>query len=341
MRDLWILILALAIGMPAFAWAADGIMAEVDGVAITSEEVEKPIASQLSKLEEEIYNLKRQRLDALINDKLLAKEAAIRQLTVPALLDAEVTSKVGLVTEQEIEKFYQQNKAQIKGDQAQLREQIRAFLQNQKLAATREELLRALRSQAKVVINLKPPPIQRIEVSVQGAPFKGSEKAAVTIVEFSDFHCPYCRRVVPTLVQLETKYGDKIKLVFRDFPIESLHPGATKAHEAARCANEQGKFWPYHDKLFASPPSSSPEVFKGLAKEVGLDAVTFETCLGSGKYQAAIKQDIDDGNRAGVGGTPAFFINGRLVSGAQPLDVFARMIDDELARGVPTQSRAR
>jgi protein-disulfide isomerase len=294
--------------------------------------VEKLLASQLSKLEEQIYDLKRQRLDALINEKLLAKESAKRKLTVPALLDAEVTAKVGLITEQEIEKFYQANKTQIKGEQTQVREQIRAFLQNQKLAAKREEFLKSLRAQAKVVVNLKAPPIQRIEVSVQGAPFKGGEKAAVTIVEFSDFHCPFCQRVVPTLAQLESRYGEKIKLVFRDFPIENLHPGATKAHEAARCATEQGKFWPYHDKLFAGPPRSSPEDFKGLAKEVGLDAVTFETCLGSGKYQAAIKQDIEEGSRVGVGGTPAFFINGRLITGAQPFEAFTRVIDDELAR---------
>ena len=218
-----------------------------------------------------------------------------------------------------------------------MREQIRGHLQNQKLTAKREEFLKSLRSQAKVVVNLKPPPVFRVAVSVDGAPFKGPAKAPVTIVEFSDFHCPFCRRVIPTLAQLESQYGEKIKLVFRDFPIESLHPGAIKAHEAARCANEQGKFWPYHDKLFAGPSSSSPELFKGLAKEVGLDAVAFETCLGSGKYQAAIKQDIEEGNRVGVTGTPAFFINGRLISGAQPLEAFARVIDDELARGAAAQ----
>jgi len=337
MMALRILFIALAIGFPAAAQAAGEVLAEVDGVAITSEEVEKPLGPQLSKLEEQIYNLKRQRVDALINEKLLAKEAAKRSVSIPALLDGEVTAKVGLITEQEIEKFYQDNKAQIKGEQAKAGEQIRAFLQNQKLAAKREEFLRSLRAQATVVVNLKAPPIQRIEVSVQGAPFKGGEKAAVTIVEFSDFHCPFCRRVIPTLTQLESRYGEKIKLVFRDFPIENLHPGATKAHEAARCATEQEKFWPYHDKLFAGPPNSSPEFFKGLAKEVGLDAVTFETCLGSGKYQAAIKEDIAEGNRVGVGGTPAFFVNGRLITGAQPLEAFTRVIDDELARVVAAQ----
>jgi protein-disulfide isomerase len=257
------------------------------------------------------------------------------------LLDAEVTSKVGLVTEQEIEKFYQENKAQIKGEQGQVREQIRSYLQNQKLNAKRDEFLKSLRSQAKVVINLKPPPVLRVEISADGAPFKGPAKAPVTIVEFSDFHCPFCRRVIPTLTQIESKYGDKIKLVFRDFPIEGLHPGATKAHEAARCANEQGKFWPYHDKLFAGPPKSSPEIFKAFAKELGLDVASFETCFDAGKYQADIKKDIEEGNRVGVTGTPAFFINGRLISGAQPLEAFARIIDDELSRDVAVQSGAR
>ena len=335
----WTLLLLIGLSFPLAARAAGDTLAEVDGVTINSEEIEKPLASQLSKLEEQIYNLKRQRLDALINEKLLEKEAAKRKLTVPALLDAEVTSKVRLVTEQEIEKFYQENKAQIKGDDPQVREKIRGYLQNQALQTRREAFIQSLRSQAKIVVNLKPPPILRVDVAVDGAPFKGPAKAPVTIVEFSDFHCPFCRRILPTLAQLESRYGEKIKLVFRDFPIENLHPGAAKAHEAARCASEQGKFWPYHDKLFASPPKSSPEILKGLAKEVGLDMSAFETCFDAGKYQAAVKKDIEEGQRVGVTGTPAFFINGRLVSGAQPLDAFARVIDDELAR-TPAQADA-
>ena len=339
MIGFWTLLLLIGLSFPLAARAAGDKLAEVDGVTITSEEIEKPLASQLSKLEEQIYNLKRQRLDALINEKLLEKEAAKRKLTVPALLDAEVTSKVRLVTEQEIEKFYQENKAQIKGDDPQVREKIRGYLQNQALQTRREAFIQSLRSQAKIVVNLKPPPILRVEVTVDGAPFKGPAKAPVTIVEFSDFHCPFCRRVLPTLAQLESRYGEKIKLVFRDFPIENLHPGATKAHEAARCANEQGKFWAYHDKLFASPPKSSPEIFTGLAKELGLDISGFENCFDSRKYQAAVKKDLEEGNRLGVTGTPAFFINGRLVSGAQPLEAFARVIDDELARN-PVQADA-
>ena len=339
MTALCTLLVVLALSFPITLHAAGDTLAEVDGVGITSEEVEKPLASQLSKLEEQIYNLKRQRVEALINEKLLAKEAAKRGLSVPGLLDAEVTSKVGLVTEQEIEKSYQQNKDQLKGEENSRRDQLRAHLQNQKLATKREEFLKSLRSQAKVVVNLKAPPVLRIAVTVDGSPVKGPAKAPVTVVEFSDFHCPFCRRVLPTLAQLEAKYGEKIRLVFRDFPIESLHPGTTKAHEAARCANEQGKFWAYHDKLFDAPPKSSPEIFKELAKEIGLNASGFETCVNTGKYQAAIKEDIAEGNRVGVTGTPAFFINGRLIAGAQSLETFARIIDDELARVAESGTR--
>src|SRR6266568_691662 len=133
MMIFWMLLFLLGSSFPTAAHAASDALAEVDGVTITSEEVEKSLAGQLSKLEEQIYTLKRQRVEALINEKLLAKEAAKRGVSVLALLDAEVTSKVGLVTEQEIEKFYQENKAQLKGEETSLREQIRAHLQNQKL----------------------------------------------------------------------------------------------------------------------------------------------------------------------------------------------------------------
>jgi protein-disulfide isomerase len=287
---------------------------------------------QISKLEEQIYQLRQRKLEALIGEKLLAAEALKRGIETKALLDAEVTSKVGLVTEQEIDSFYQANKAQLKGEEATLREQIRPYLQNQKLTAQREAFLKSLRSQAKVTVYLKSPPVYRAEVPVEGAPFKGPENAPITIVEVSDFHCPYCKRVQPTLSQILSKYGDKVKLVFRDLPLDQLHPDARKAAEAARCAKDQDKFWPYHDKLMSAGTDASPEKLKAYAQELGLDAGAFEQCLVSRKHQAAVQKDIDEGNRLGVTGTPAFFINGRLLSGAQPVDAFFKIIDEELSR---------
>lgn len=307
-------------------------LAEVDGEAITSEEVEKALGAQLSRLQEQVYNLKRQKVETLIADRLLAREAARRGISVAALLDAEVTSKVGLVTEQEIDTFYQTNKARLKGEEATVREQIRGHLQGQKLTAQREAFLKSLRSQAKVVVHLEPPPVFRAEASVEGAPSRGLARALVTIVEFEDFHCPYCKRVQPTLTQLLSQYSEKVKLVFRDFPIDSLHPQSRKAHAAARCANEQRKFWEFHDKVFAGEADSSPERLNTYAREVGLDLAAFERCLNAGAHDLEIQKDIEEGNRLGVTGTPTFFINGRLLSGAQPVENFVRLIDDELAR---------
>jgi protein-disulfide isomerase len=126
----------------------------------------------------------------------------------------------------------------------------------------------------------------------------------VTSVECSDFHCPFCTRLLPTLAQLESQDGDNVKLVFRDDPIDQLHPAARKAHEAARCADEQGQFWADHDMRFANAPKANPEQLKAYAQEVGLDVAAFEQCFSSGKYQAAVQKDIEEGIRAGVTGTP-------------------------------------
>ncbi len=309
-------------------------------MAITTEEVEKALGAQLMRLEEQIYIMKRQQIEALINERLLEREAKKRGISVSALLDAEVTSKVSLVTEQEVEAFYQANKARLRGEEATLREQIRAHLQHQKLAAQRDAFLKSLRSQARVVVYLKPPPVFRADVTVEGAPLKGPATAPVTIVKFDNFQCPFSKRAQPTLAQLLSRYGDRVKLVHKDFPIDQLHPLARKAHEAARCANEQGKFWAYQDILYVNAPKASPENLKAYAREAGLDVEDFEQCLTSGKYQAAVQKDVEEGTRLGVTGTPTFFINGRLLSGAQPLESFVRIIEEETGavpvRGVPS-----
>ena len=331
---LWALTLVLALSWAAVAQTPvkSEPLAEVDGQVIGTEEVEQALGAPLRKLEEQIYTLKRQKVEALIAERLLAKEATKRGLTVQALLDAEVTAKVGPITEQEIENYYQANKARMRGDEGTVREQIKTNLENQKLAARRAAFLRSLRSRAKVVVHLKAPPVFRAEVRLDGALLKGSATAPVTIVEFQDFHCSFCKQVQPTLEQLLSRYGDNVKLVHRDFPIDSLHPQARKGHEAARCAHDQGKFWAYHDLLYANAPKASPEQLKAYAQEVGIDLPAFEQCLSSGKYQAAVLQDVEEGTRAGVTGTPTFFINGQMLTGAQSLESFVRVIEKELAQ---------
>jgi len=209
---LWAVTFLMALSAAAQPAAKSEPLAEVDGVATTNEEVEKSLGAPLAKLQEQIYTMKRQKVEALIAERLLAQEATKRGVSVQALLDAEVTSKVGLVTEQEIETFYQANKARLQGEEATVREQIRTQLQNQKLAAQRQAFLQSLRSQTNVVMHLKAPPVFRAQVATDGALVKGPATAPVTIVEFSDFHCTFCKRVVPTLAQLESQYGDRVKL---------------------------------------------------------------------------------------------------------------------------------
>ena len=312
--------------------AAGGPLAEVDGVPVTAQEVDKAIGAPLVKLQEQIYNLKRQKLEELINATLLTREARKRGLSVPALLDAEVTSKLALITEQEVETFYEKNKARVPGDPDAARQQIRIHLQNEKITAKKQEYFQLLRSKAKIAVHLEPPPIHRVEVATDGAPFKGSARAPVTMVKFEDFHCPFCKNAQPTVAQVLAKYGNKVRLVHRDFPIDSIHPAARKAHEAARCANEQGKFWRYHDVLYANAPKADVADLKSYAKEVGLDVPAFEKCVASGKFRDAVQKDVDEGTRLGVNGTPSFFINGRLLSGAEPFERFATIIEEEISR---------
>ena len=333
--SLGVLAILLALVLPAAAEtsAKSEPLAEVDGEAITADEVERAIGAPLRKLEQQIYSLKRRKLEALITERLLAREAGKRGVSLQALLEAEVSAKAEPVGEQEIDTAYRAQKAQLTGDEASGRQQIRTQLQGQKLAARQQAFLEWLRSQAQVVLHLEAPPDFRAEVSKEGAPSQGPARAPVTLVEFQDFHCPFCERVQPTLAQLVARYGERLKLIFRDFPIDQLHPQARKAHEAARCAHEQGKFWPYHDVLFAKPKKASSEELKTYAREAELDLGAFEHCLTSRTHQAAVQQDVEEGIRAGVTSTPTFFINGRLISGAQPLESFARLIDEELARG--------
>jgi protein-disulfide isomerase len=312
-------------------FARGAALAEVDGEAITADEIAKVIGAPLGRLEEQIYTLKRRALDALIAHKLVEKEAEKRGVSAQALLDAE-TRNGEAITEQEIEAAYRQQKAQLNADEATSKEQIRRQLHAQRVAARERAFIEQLRAQAMVVVNLKPPIPFRVDVKADGAPFKGPATAPVTIVEFQDFHCPFCVRVQPTLTQLAARYGDRVKLVYRDFPIDSLHPQARNAHEAARCANAQGKFWAYHDALYSKQRKAAAEDFKAIARDVDLEMETFELCLNARTYRSAVQKDIDEGTRVGVVGTPTFFINGRMISGAQPLETFTRIVDEELAR---------
>jgi protein-disulfide isomerase len=171
--------------------------------------------------------------------------------------------------------------------------------------------------------NLEPP---ILAVSTQGHAALGPDPAPVTIVEFSDFQCPYCQQSVQVLKELRHLYGDKIRLVYRDYPGPN-HPYARQAAEAAQCAGEQGKFWEYHDLLFDRQSSGTGWDFVALAREAGLQQSAFEICLSSGRFREEITKDLQDGLKLGITSTPTFFVNGRPLVGAQPLASFQALID--------------
>jgi protein-disulfide isomerase len=307
-----------------------GVVATVGGQAITNEELEKAIAAKLAQLEEETFKLKSQQLDIIITRQLLEKEAARRGITLKQLIETEISAKADSVSDTEVDAFYQENKARLPGDPAQTKQRIRTYLESQNYVARRDSFLKLLRDEANVKVYLKAPPVRRAEVGIEGAPLRGPATAPVTIVEFSDFHCPFCKQAQPTLTRVLSRYGDKVKLAFRHYPIDSLHPGARAASEAAQCAVDQGKFWQFHDKLFAGGADSSAAALKALAVEAGLDPEAYEKCLASGKSKQIVEKDVEQGNDLGITGTPAFYINGRLLSGAQPFEAFVRVIDEEL-----------
>ena len=310
----------------------DAKIAEVDDRAILASNLQKYAGRELSVQRENLYKLEKQKLEEYISAFLLTQEAKKRGVSVETVLDQEVNSKILPVGDDEINVFYKSNRGRIAVDLDKVREQIRSYLHNQKIEAQKALFFKSLRSKAKVVTYLKPPPVFRAQLSLAGEPFKGSEKAPVTIVKFEDFQCPFCNQVQPTFNELLSRYDGKVRLVHKDFPLESLHPQARQAAEAARCAYEQGKFWEYHDKLYANSPKASADDLKNYAKEVGLNVDSFDRCLVSGKYKAVVQQDLKEGTQLGLSGTPTFFINGREISGNQPLTAFEAMIDEELAR---------
>jgi protein-disulfide isomerase len=160
----------------------------------------------------------------------------------------------------------------------------------------------------------------------QGHPQRGPNGAPVTIVEFSDFQCPYCRQAEPTLKQVRSKYGDRVRIVYINFPLP-FHPQAMSAALAARCADEQGHFWAYHDALFADQSRLSTAALKDLAARLNLDTASFDSCLDQRKYESTVLSDKAEGNNANVKGTLTFVVNGTAFTGAQPLSTFESAID--------------
>jgi protein-disulfide isomerase len=307
--------------------------ARVGDEVITLEEVERGVQPQLAKLAEQRYEVLEQKLDQLIAERLLSQEAKRRNISVEELLKADVYAKAAEVPESDVTAFINQNKARLpKMDDQELRLKVWDYLRQQKVNEQRQTYVQGLRDRGKVTVLLEEPAAARVAVSADRGFARGPKDAPVTIIEFSDFQCPFCKNATTTVKQVLDKYPDKVRLVFRDYPLASIHPLAPKAHEAARCAADQGKFWEYHDVLFERSPKLSPQELKQYAQDLKLDEAAFAQCLDSGKYTAEVEKDTQEGMGLGLTGTPSFYINGRQLVGAQPITAFQKIIDAELAK---------
>ncbi len=306
---------------------SDTPVAEINGKAITEKELSAKIGSRLARLETQIFEMQRQGINQIIQEQLIEQEAKKQNVSVNDLLKKEVNDKVGDISDKEIDDFYQQNKARM-GDKPldQVKENLKRQLFARKSAVYRQNFIDRLREGAQVKIFLTRP---TVDVTVDDDPMKGNKDAKITIIEFTDYQCPFCSRARPTIKQVLDTYGDKVRYVLRDFALD-FHPHAKKAAEAAHCAGDQNKYWEYSDILWANQKALDTADLKKYASQLSLDQAKFDTCLDSGKYTAEVEKDIADGSKAGVTGTPSFFINGQMLTGARPFEQFKEVIDLEL-----------
>lgn len=323
-------VLALAVVLTAggAAHAADeGIVARVGDEQISLEQLEKEVRPQLIEIDNARYEALKNGLDRMVADRILDTEAKARGVTTEALLTSEVKSKITEPTEEEISSVYEASKSEL-GDATleQVRPQIIQFLAQRQEAVATRTFVEQLRAKYKPQIFLTAP---KVEIATGDLEPRGPANAPITLIAFSDYECPYCKRAETTVEEALKAYPDKIRYYHRDFPLD-FHANARPAAMAARCANEQGKFWPYRTALFTSAELSADRL-KAIADETGLDRTKFDECVASDRFAAAIDKDMADAATVGVNGTPAFFVNGRMLSGAQPLDAFKSAIDAELA----------
>jgi protein-disulfide isomerase len=310
------ILVALGLGValtvvPKPVAAQDGstVIAEVGDHKITADDLQQKAAGKLLQARYKYYLAERDALEQLIDQQLLEMQAAHEGISVDELLKRHVESEVKPPTEDQMRFYYEG--LQTEESYEVLRAKILDSVHEARFNKARTAYVANLRAESKVVVQLAQPSAQ---VDVTGSPRRGPENAAVQLVEFADYECPYCQKVHPDLVKLQQQFGSNVALVYKDFPLP-MHPLAEKAAEAARCARVQGKFWEYHDALFENKRLQVSDL-KQQAVALKLDSAQFNQCLDSGQQAAAVKKDAAEGLRLGLAGTPSFFTNGHFLSGA-------------------------
>jgi len=312
----------------------DAVVATWDGGQLTYGQLMEDVKGSLIKAEIEYLNSRyttmMRAIDSNINEDLIGAEAKKRGLADADALLAKINEENATVSDTEISSFYEENKNRFRGKPLeQVKEAVSAQLLKTKQRESMNNLVEQLRNQASVDVALEAPELPRLDVAVGSNPPRGPETAPITIIEFADYECPYCSRGYSTMKQVMEKYDGKVKWYFRDFPL-SFHRNAVSYSVAVNCAGEQDKYWEMHDAVLENQKGLADDGLAGLATKIGLDEAAYTACVGNTDNSKRVMQDMADGQAVGVSGTPAFFINGIMITGAQPFENFEAIIDREL-----------
>jgi len=328
-RGILCLCLILLPALSAHGQTPDTALASVNGIEITQKQVDDSVAARIYPLQQQLYAIRKATLDNLITTRLLESEATARSISIEELRRQLTLGEIN-VTQAQVEEAYKQNAsffASMSPDEA--RERLRLDLENQSRMKNYRAGLEALRKKWVVKVNFAAPAfVSELDDGV--SPAKGSAKPLITIVEFSDFECPFCSAVQATLKQIMQTYGKEVRLVFKHMPLEG-HQNSLPAARAAYCAAEQDRFWQFHDALFASR-ELSPGLFDEIAADLGLGVPKFQACLSSENSRTAIIKDIETARLLRIESTPSFIVNGQLVKGALSFADFQKIIERELGQ---------
>lgn len=313
------------------------VFATVNGQNITSANIEDSLKPLVFSVRSQVFDIRKNAIDLALNDLLLAAEAKRQNLTTRALLDSVMT-KVPPVTESDAQKFFNENKARVNGDFASLKTQIISYLEDKSKREAESAFADQLKRNATIQIFLTAPQSPVYEIAVDDQPLRGNANASVTLIGFSDFECAACAAAHDVVNRLSTEYGNNLRFVMRDYPLEQ-HANAFRAAEAAEAAREQGKFWEYAALLFHNQKELSVEKLKEYASRLQLDRTKFDQAVDSRKFRDQVARDLDEGNRLGINATPTFFVNGRKVSEIS-YEALKAAIDASL-KATPAKTMAR
>jgi predicted DsbA family dithiol-disulfide isomerase len=326
---IWSTCLILLLAVVAYAQAPETVLATVNNIDITQKQVDESVAVQIYPLQQQLYAIRKAALDNLITTKILESEAVARRISIEDLRKQLTRGEVN-VTRAQVEEAYKQNAsffATMSPDEA--RERLRLDLENQARMKHYRAGLDALRKKWTITMNLSPP-VFVSELDDGASPVRGPTNAFVTIVEFSDFECPFCKQVQSALKQIVESYGREVRLVFKHLPLEG-HQNSLPAARAAYCAAEQDRFWQFHDAIFAAG-NLSPPVFERIASDLGLGLPKFQACIASERSRVAVVKDIEAARLLRVESTPSFVVNGKVIRGALSFADFQKIIENELSQ---------